>query len=359
MINDFYKTFETVDYPCYWLGTDEVFWANQFARQGGVPARETVDIHKLMTALLGEQALDRAEPHAELLKTALWMRGINVLPHPEGLLAVGKVLDNLAVEAFSSGLRETVSDIFSAVQALSRRLEHCNLREGDELFCNECLESMQKSEYQLLRLTYNLEFFNRTQHRPPSGKLLEMGSFLDGLCKKAQNAFVKQGIGFSWEIDPLPLPLRADSRALGHAVVNLLRNSLLFTREGNQVKVSLKRVGNRAVLTVKDRGQGIRPEVAAHVFEPFYSVFPHLDSAERPGLGLGLALVRSMARALGGTVAVESVFGEGASLTLALPLAQREECLLKSEPDDYNDYFSDSQSPVYIQLCGFGPLPVM
>ncbi len=359
MTEKFYLAFEEATYPCYWLGTDGAFWANKTAHRKVLPICEPADMCRLLEAFVQEQGQETPGPQKELLKTALWVCGLQVLPHPGGMMVVGPGLEPTTIDTFSSGLRGPVSDIFSAVQALSRRLEHSNLRENDELFCNECLESIQKNEYELLRLAYNLEIFSRSLHRRPGREILELSSLVEGLCKKAKNAYVKQGIGFEAEIAPQPLPLKADGRTLGHAVMNLLRNSLMFTREGNEVKVSLQKVGNRAVLTVRDKGQGIRPEAVSHVFAPFYSAYPHLDSAERPGLGLGLALVRGLVRALGGTVAVESVFGEGTAVSLALPLAKQEEFLLKSEAGDYHDFLNDSQSPAYIQLCGFGPLPIL
>lgn len=77
-----------------------------------------------------------------------------------------------------------------------------------------------------------------------------------------------------------------------------------------------------------------------------------------PALGWAWRWQRTQCGHWAARVAVESVFGEGTSVTLALPLAGVEDLQFGSG-DDHNDYFSDSQSPVYIQLCGFCPLPVM
>jgi len=71
---------------------------------------------------------------------------------------------------------------------------------------------------------------------------------------------------------------------------------------------------------VHDTGPGLSEEQAAHVFERFYRTD---DSRARSsgGTGLGLSIVAAIAKAHGGSVAVESVVGEGATFTVTLPLA--------------------------------------
>ncbi len=362
MTKTFYEAFEGVNYPCYWLGRDGTYWANNAAWELNVPSRSPEYYKKQLEALLEDTAWppeDKEATGEPLLQTALRLGGAEVLPHPDGLFVANHTHEEAPVDAFSRGLREPVSDMLSAVQALTRRLENCNLREGDEAFCHECLESIQKNEYYLLRLAYNMEIYNITQARPSSRKTLEMGSFIGQLCNKAKNTFARQGIPFGVELGGDILPVKADERVLGHAVANLLRNTIHFTSEGNHVEVSLRKVGRWAALTVQDKGMGIRPEALPHVFVPYYSAHPYMEGEERPGLGLGLALVQNAVQASGGTVALESNFGEGTSVTLALPLVEGEDLPLGSGSFDYDEYFSNSQSPVYIQLCGYCPLPVM
>jgi signal transduction histidine kinase len=73
-------------------------------------------------------------------------------------------------------------------------------------------------------------------------------------------------------------------------------------------------------VTVQDTGRGIAPEKLASIFEPFVQVDRRFKR-EQEGIGLGLAISRELARAMGGDLTVESAEGEGATFDLRLPKA--------------------------------------
>jgi len=84
------------------------------------------------------------------------------------------------------------------------------------------------------------------------------------------------------------------------------------------VRVSVRQVGSRVVVRVTDRGPGIPDGEQQRVFEPFYR---GADSTQRPGSGLGLAIAKGFVEANGGTIAVESLPGQGTSLVVSFPVA--------------------------------------
>jgi signal transduction histidine kinase len=109
-----------------------------------------------------------------------------------------------------------------------------------------------------------------------------------------------QASGVAITIDVSPdVRVRADRRAALQIVLNLLSNAVKYSTRGGSVSVTSRHDGDRVVVEVEDEGPGIAPEVAHRLFTPF----DRLD-AERwsgaPGSGLGLALSRGLARALGG-----------------------------------------------------------
>src|SRR5207253_2752326 len=111
----------------------------------------------------------------------------------------------------------------------------------------------------------------------------------------------------------------ADPDRLQQVVWNLLTNAIKFTPEGGVVSVRLARAGSQVEVVVRDSGEGISPEFVPHVFERFRQAD---SSTTRPhgGLGLGLAMVRHLVDAHGGTVVAESAGKEkGASFTVRLP----------------------------------------
>lgn len=103
----------------------------------------------------------------------------------------------------------------------------------------------------------------------------------------------------------LPI-IRSDAVLLEQALFNLIDNACKFSPEGEPVSVSLKGGGDGVDIAVSDRGPGIAPDDEARVFEPF---FPGHDRRQG-GSGLGLAITRGIVQALGGTVRIESPWGD-------------------------------------------------
>ncbi len=116
------------------------------------------------------------------------------------------------------------------------------------------------------------------------------------------------------------------------------------------------RTGKHVTLTVQDKGLGIKPEFLEHIFEPFFSMDPYGDSTLRPGLGLGLSVLRETVCGFGGTVNAESRFGEGTSIHASVPLATVDDAdtILESASADY---LTNRYSSVYVQMCGLCRLP--
>lgn len=113
-----------------------------------------------------------------------------------------------------------------------------------------------------------------------------------------------------------PLPGRFDRLRLEQVATNLLSNAVKYGM-GRPVAVDLRREGDTARLSVRDRGIGIELGKEARIFERFGRAVPIRHYG---GLGLGLWVVRCIVEAGGGTVQVESAPGSGATFTVRLPL---------------------------------------
>jgi heavy metal sensor kinase len=105
---------------------------------------------------------------------------------------------------------------------------------------------------------------------------------------------------------------------LGQLVDNLLDNALKYSLPGSVVAVRLESAHACVLLRVEDAGVGIPADELGHVFEPFYRASGARRTG-KPGVGLGLAVARRIADALGGTLTVESEPGAGSRFTLRLP----------------------------------------
>src|SRR5690606_4483632 len=103
-----------------------------------------------------------------------------------------------------------------------------------------------------------------------------------------------------------------DRLRLEQVLVNLIDNALKYGA-GKPVLVTVARQDDRAVVTVRDHGIGIVPELQPRIFERFERA---VSERNYGGLGLGLYIVRTIVRAMGGEVRVESTPGEGATFVV-------------------------------------------
>jgi signal transduction histidine kinase/ActR/RegA family two-component response regulator len=122
-------------------------------------------------------------------------------------------------------------------------------------------------------------------------------------------------------LDPRAGPLMGDPDRLQQVVWNLLTNAVKFTPKEGRVQVHLRRVNSHLEIVVSDTGQGILPEVLPVIFDRFRQA--DTGATQRQGgLGLGLALVRHLVEAHGGTVMAQSAGeGQGATFVVRLPVA--------------------------------------
>ena len=119
-----------------------------------------------------------------------------------------------------------------------------------------------------------------------------------------------------------PLGTIGDEARLQQVVWNLLSNAVKFTPPGGRIELRLQQSDSTAQLRVSDNGPGIDPAFLAHVFDRFSQEDRTRVQSGR-GLGLGLAIVRELVKAHGGSVMAESLGeGQGSSFTVTLPLRE-------------------------------------
>jgi PAS domain S-box-containing protein len=118
------------------------------------------------------------------------------------------------------------------------------------------------------------------------------------------------------------LMIDGDATRLSQVVANLLTNAAKYTDPRGHIQVRAERVEQEAVLTVRDDGIGIAPAILPHIFRTFVQERQAADRAQG-GLGLGLAIVRSLITLHGGSVSGQSEgTGRGSEFTVRLPIAR-------------------------------------
>jgi len=139
-----------------------------------------------------------------------------------------------------------------------------------------------------------------------------------------------------------PVLVRADSKRMVQVLANVLSNANKFTPDGGGIEVRLRAAAVEVELTVSDTGIGMDAELAAHVFDLFVQGRRTLDRAQG-GLGLGLALSRSLIELHGGSITAASPgSGMGSTFTIRMPRL----------PDDGGDPGCDEHDPRLVPILG-------
>ncbi len=144
-----------------------------------------------------------------------------------------------------------------------------------------------------------------------------LGAAVADAARRFERMFVRGEVAFEVAIDS-SLPVRHDAAAIGNIVLNLLTNAFKYTGRNKVIRLTLEDASEGVVLRVSDNGMGIPEADRRRIFEPFYRV-EDPARAGAAGAGLGLAIVAALVQAHQGTIAVDSVVGEGTTFEVRLP----------------------------------------
>ena len=180
------------------------------------------------------------------------------------------------------------------------------------------MSRIESEATRMSRLVDDLLLLARLDERPPLElERVDLGALAEEAVAAARVVEPDRPIGF----EPLSgVVIEADPLRLRQVIDNLLANVRVHTAQGTACTVWIERDGDDAVLTVRDAGPGLDPELASKVFERFVRA-DGSRSRDAGGSGLGLSIAHAIVGAHGGSIAVESALGEGTSFALRLPLA--------------------------------------
>jgi len=185
------------------------------------------------------------------------------------------------------------------------------------------LRRIKRSQRHLLSLVNDILNFARLEAGRVDIRMEDVP--LDDVVSEAESLVAPQmrACGLRFDVErPLPgLRVRADRDKVQQILVNLLNNACKFTPSGGRVTLTSGWVDSVVCIQVADTGRGIALSRQREIFEPFVQVDRHLTPDGDQGIGLGLAISRELARAMGGDLTVESEESQGAKFTLALRAA--------------------------------------
>jgi signal transduction histidine kinase len=185
------------------------------------------------------------------------------------------------------------------------------------------LETIEESGKHLLRLINDILDLSKIN----AGKFeISLEPFsLEEICQSSLNLTKgmsdkkKQRVSFSFPTKPIMI--HADARRLKQAFVNLLSNAIKFTAVGGELglDVQLNEIERQVIITVWDKGIGIKPEEMPKLFKAFTQIDAKL-SRQYEGTGLGLSLVKEIVELHHGNIHVISTNNEGSKFYITLPV---------------------------------------
>jgi signal transduction histidine kinase len=145
-----------------------------------------------------------------------------------------------------------------------------------------------------------------------------LNPLLDGLEELVRPQLREKSLAYEYRPFDRRSTATIDGEKFQQILLNLLSNAVKYTGEGGRVCLAWEMDGADIVVRVSDTGRGIPSDKLEAIFEPFVQVEP-LRTRVSGGAGLGLAISRDIARAMGGDIRVKSKLGEGSTFTLRLP----------------------------------------
>lgn len=131
----------------------------------------------------------------------------------------------------------------------------------------------------------------------------------------------EHGVVVTLTLPPGPLIASVEPGRIRQLLMNLITNAIKYTPRGGAIDLSLERLEGDAVFQVRDTGIGIAPGDLPHIFERFWRADPARSrTGDRPGVGLGLAIVRWIVDAHDGDITVQSRPGRGTTFRVTIPL---------------------------------------
>ena len=201
-----------------------------------------------------------------------------------------------------SGLAVVVHEIRSPVAALVAIADA--YPDADEARRKRLLELAEAALVSIERLLVEAPTVSHSAARLDAGRLAR---------DAAETAALTSGFSVVARAED-GLVVAGDPERLRQAVDNLIGNAIGHSPNGGEVTVTAARRGGVITIDVADSGDGIPAADLERMFEPGVRL-----TSDRPGSGLGLAVVRAIARAHGGEVEVESTPGQGSTFRLVLP----------------------------------------
>ena len=240
----------------------------------------------------------------------------------EGFDRIGSAINQMAQELsgvetlrtdFIANVSHEMKTPLAVMQNYGTLLQQPDLEDGQRM---EYAKAITDGSRRLADMMTNILKLNRLENQQifPQTTEYDLGEQLCECLLQYENVWEQSQIEIETEIED-DVRVKADAELLSLVWNNLFSNAFKFTEPGGTVSLSLHATEHHAIVTIRDSGCGMSPEVGAHIFEKFYQGD---TSHATQGNGLGLALVKRVMDILQGEISVESAVGVGTAFTVTI-----------------------------------------
>ena len=271
------------------------------------------------------QSLGRLSAATTSLAAGTWTGPLTVTGRDE-ISMLGRAFNQMAErlreverlkEEFFSHISHDLRNPLAAIRLSAERLQE-RAREVDDAKQARFAYLIDASATRMLAMINQILDFTRLRaravplDRKPTDLLKVVGRALDELRPLSEEKRIRVDLAAEGQ----DFTMLGDEGSLVRVVVNLLGNALHFTAPGGTVHARLAELPDRLELAIEDTGVGIPADALPWIFEPYRQAH-----GPRKGIGLGLAVVKGLVEAHGGTVGVRSELGTGSCFTVTIPKA--------------------------------------
>jgi cell cycle sensor histidine kinase DivJ len=153
---------------------------------------------------------------------------------------------------------------------------------------------------------------------------IDLASLVESCCDVMRHTAEQKQLTLMIEVAPVLPALAADKRACKQMLLNVISNAVKFTNPGGSVRVSARTLNGAVEIAVTDNGVGIAAAELPRLGNPFVQA-SNAHDASCEGAGLGLSVVKGLAKLHGGRLELRSTLGKGTTVTITLPLNSRSE----------------------------------
>lgn len=240
--------------------------------------------------------------------------------HVEKMASIGKMAAVVAHE-----INNPLSGILTYAKLLRKWMDRGDINSDKKAEAMDCLELIAGESRRCGDLVKNLLTFSRTA--PMNLVSTELSQVVDRCVRLVQHQLEMTGIQLQLNLEPGLPHVQCDPAQIEQVLLALIMNSIdAMPRGGNLwLSAAAKTGGAEIEIQVRDDGMGIPPEILSQIFEPFLTT-----KESGHGVGLGLAISRSIMEGHRGRIEVQSEFGKGTTFLLTLPMESAEPALTAS-----------------------------